>query len=207
MPFTVAVTVTVCAPPSSVSEAGPTVSVTPDGSASSLVTATLVFVNDRLPDVPLIWAEPSLSNHTLLSGVSVKLPDADAASAGIVMLNPVTWAKPTWPAVSWPATLTATTCCVPKRVAPSTVAVTLIVRAPPSSTTGVGAADSVIPVGAASSSVSAIGAADAFTVTDESPTTLRSISVTELSCSSTASASGTSKKLELPVCAPAAMVT
>ena len=203
MPCTVAVTVTDVAPAPSAIDALFTLSATLGGAASSSVMVTLAPLTVAPDVLPLSAAAPLCSSQLLFWGVSVKLPDPEAASALIVMLKVATWPNLTRPAALCPATETATILSSPKRVPPSTVAVTAMLRAPAFSVTDVGFTLSEIADGVASSSCSTISSV--LIVVAVSPLMLPP-TVTRLGTSSTTSSSGVSVNIPVADCAPAGIV-
>ena len=93
LPSTVAVTATVRAPPFSVIDVGFTLSVTPVGVASSscsTMSSVLIVVAVSPPMLPPTVTTLVTSSTTSASGVSVNIPVADCAPAGIVIVNGLT---------------------------------------------------------------------------------------------------------------------
>ena len=153
MPSTVAVTVIVVAPSSSLTVSSFTVSMIEVGAASSSVRLIVAEFTVRPDEVPLTVIVSLVSSTASSVGVSVKVSLPLAIPAAISMSKDDTAAKSTAVAVPLPATLTLTVLSSANRVVPSTVAVTVIVVAPSSSLTVSSSTVSVIEVGAASLSV------------------------------------------------------
>ena len=158
-PPTVAVTAMLRAPPFSVIDVGFTLRATLVGVASSSVSvmsAVLMAVMLSPLMLPATVTTLGCSSTLSSSGVSVNIPVADCAPAGMLMVIGLTAAMSTrlMPAASAiGVAVTVTALATPKRVPPSTVAVTVTVVAPaPSPTVGV-LTPSEIAVGAASSSL------------------------------------------------------
>ena len=209
-PFTVAVTVTVFAPPFSVTVDGLADSVMPVGAASSSVRLNVSEVTVTPDKAPLTVTVSLVSSTTSLVGVNTNVADPDAASAAMVMLKFDTAAKSTAVTTPLPATLTTTVLAVANLVPPFTVAVTVTVFAPPFSATVVRSTMllesdasvrlNVIAVGAASSSVR-LNVSEVTVTPDKAPLT-----VTVSLVSSTTSLVGVNTNVADPDAASAAMV-
>ena len=200
VPGSVALTVTVVAPASSVSVIGLRLSDSADGVPSSSVTVIVAGFTVTPPSMPLKVTVALLWSTLSFVGATVTVWLADLAPAGIVIVNWGMLPTPTPPAVFAP--LTVTVLATPKVLAPCTVARTVTVRAAPVADSGIeaGVTESETAVGVGSSS--ATESAPACTVTPE----LAPLNVIVPSLSSTRLLRGVTVMVWLADGAPAGIV-